>query len=252
MALTGEQLVDEVRAMVGREGATNSGVITDARVTRWLNEGQREICERIVGINNMLFRNTDSLTTSADMTYAISDITIGDKVADPTDIEVVNHIYGIHYIDGANSVRMQFVHTDEWDKVTDPTSSDFGTQKPIVWTRRGDVLEIRPIPSAAFIGKNLRIDGDAYAGDFTTNDASASDISDVDEGLIRFATAKAWGAIGDLVQEDIWMKKFTNLNPLGGEREGWLELYKRKNDELHEWNGDVYSDYWFSFAGPGW
>lgn len=38
------------------------------------------------------------------------------------------------------------------------------------------------------------------------------------------------------------MREFTNPDPRGGEDFGWLEDYKRQNDELHEWDGGWYSD----------
>ncbi len=233
MALIGSQLIDEVRAIVGREGSTDSGVITDTRITRYLNEAQEAIVEECVGLHSMSFVNTTSLDTTAQLKYAISDITVGDL---STGGERIARIWDVYYLDGEDSRHLTWMSTDEFDeKYPDATHSDIATGKPSHWTRRGQYIEIFPLPSSGYYDKDLRFDGDYYAADFTTNDATASDISLADEGLIAYAAWKAWGSISGkeaTLEEVKWKMTYQE----------WLEGFKAKNDNLHEWDGNLYGN----------
>ena len=227
MALTGEELTDEIRAIVGREGAADKGSITDTRVTRWLNEAQVEIVEKCPGLHGMSFKNTISLDTTVTLSYSIADITVGDISVE----DAVCRIWDVYYLNGNLSVHLDFMMTDEFDEMyPDPTHTDIPHTQPTHWTRRGNTIEMFPLCLTTYCDKDLRFDGDSYAGDFTTNDASSSDITGADEGLIMYGVARAWEAIGDQKTSFVWDKKF----------DIWLDDFKAQNDDLDEWDGKMF------------
>ena len=227
MALTGAELTDEVQAVVGR---TEDTVLIDTtRVTRWLNEGQQDIVEECPGL---LSREIDDVTSfycvSDQLNYSFGSFCSGYKVCHPL---------AIYYINGSESEKLLFLHLDDFDsEYPDPTSSDFSPDKPSVWTRRADAVEVYPRPGSDYAGAAgdltgvLRFTYTAYAEDFTTDDTDSSDISRADEGLIAYAASKAWGAIGQEALSLIWKQKYN----------AWLIGYKDKNDALHAWDGNIY------------
>ena len=77
--------------------------------------------------------------------------------------------------------------------------------------------------------------------EFTTNDATASELNDADEGLILYGVAKAWQAIGDEARYDIWMRKFTNPNPPPTQDIGWIERYKDRYAAMEAWEGTLFT-----------
>ena len=239
MPLSCENLIDEIQAIIGRPDDTELADTT--RVTRWLNEGQRIIAERVPALRPLMVDNT-SLETDQQLSYNLVDLTVGDETAvtmADTTVSVINRIFSIGYVDGANSRRLRYTHIDEWDKVIDPSSSDFGEGIPFRYTRRANTIELRPI---ADVTKTLRVIGDRWPVDFTTNSSSASELERADEGLIMFAEAKSWRAIGEEARHNIRMKQFSNANPGRNEEFGWLEEYARRENELHSWDGDLFSD----------
>ena len=239
MALTGEGLVDEVRSLVGREGATGGAVITDERVTRWLNEGQFDIAEEVLGLNDLQFDSTTLALVTDTVSYAITDITYGEF----TDEGVID-IFSIYHLDGANSTELTYKPIDEFDDLLiDPTSSDYSGDRPTRWTRRGDNVEVAPRPSSDYNGDALRTIGQRYPREFTTNDASYTELPNADDGLIYYATWKAWGAIGGpqgVAESRRYKKLYTNPNPIPTEDYGWLQDYKDKHSRMEAWNSNLY------------
>jgi len=252
MSLTGELLVDEVRDMVGRGGSDTQGTITDTRVTRWLNEAQSRIAQECPGLPELDFRNpavgdattafTHTIATDQ-ITYAIGDLTFsgGPSYNDLTD-ERAWFISNVWHIDGANSIRLNYIPTDEFDTFSiDPTSSDAVTDRPTRWTRRGNNIEVAPRPSSTYNGDGLRVDGMRTPQEFTTNDATASELENADEGLIMYAVAKAWQSIGDEARYNVWMQKFTNPNPTATQTIGWIERYRDDYSIMEAWDANYYS-----------
>ncbi len=242
MALSCANLIDEVQAIIGRPGDTE--LVDTTRATRWLNEAQRIIAERVPALRPLMVDNT-SLTTDQQLSYNLVDLTVGDETAvtmADTTVSVINRIFGIGYVDGANSRQLRYTHIDEWDKTVDPSSSDFAEGIPFRYTRRANAIEIRPIADTT---KPLRIIGDRWPVDFTTNSSSVSELERADEGLIMFAQGKAFKAMGDpqsIARSKIIDKEFSNQNPGPNEEFGWLEEYARRENELHGWDGDLLSD----------
>lgn len=232
MALTGAGITDEIRANVGREGASDSGVITDARCTRWQNEAQRKIARECVDLSCLHFTNTDSIDTTQSLRYAINEISVGDN----TTPDKVNRIFEVYYLDGNDSVHLTWMFPDEFDAAyPDPTHTDIAWDKPTHWTRRGANIEIFPLCACAYCDKDLRFEGDFWPEEFTTNDTTYSDICEADEGLIAYGTWQAWGAIGGrqgTIEELKWKKKFND----------WLDDFKTENETVHEWGGNMYGD----------
>ena len=205
--LTGELLVDEVRAIVGRDGTSDQGVITDTRVTRWLNEGQSRIAEESPGLPELEFRNpeigdattafTHTLATDQ-VNYAVSDITFagGPAYNDGTD-ETVMFISSVWQITGSNSSKLTFMPVDEFDlRLIDPTSSEVVTDRPNRWTRRGDNIEVAPRPSSTYNGDGLRIDGMRTPQEFTTNDGFCERTQKRRRGVNYICSSKGMAVYG--------------------------------------------------------
>ena len=241
MALTGEQLVDEVQALVGR--TENQVLIDDTRVTRWLNEAQRTIAEKAPGLLALTYKNTVSLDTTAQLKWPLADIT-GAFTYDATTTVGICHIYGVQYLDGAQSMPLRWVHIDEFDKTwPDPTNSDTPTGQPTWWTRREKAyIEIMPIGPTAIHDKDWRFDVQFYPCDLTTNTATTSKLDDADDLLIAYGVWKAWDAMGQLNSAALWKKKFSNPDPMPGEDFGLLEDYIHQNGRLDMWDGNLFSD----------
>ena len=229
MSLTGSELVDEIQTLVGR--VSTDPLVDDTRCTRWLNEAQREIADACPGLKTLTFKNTTSIDTTQKLQYDLTDITFGDSTRCQ-----LNRVFEIFYLDGNESVHLNFTHVDEFDKEwPDPTHSDYSPDKPNRWTRRGNKIEIFPLSACSYCNKDLRFNGDFYAEDFTTNDTDTSDISNADDGLIFYATGEAWDVIGGETGNAESLKykaKFLN----------WLENYKTKNETLYEWDGNQFGD----------
>jgi len=250
--LSCEGLTDEVRELIGRGGPDKMGTITDARVTRWLNQGQDRIAQESRGLEELTFRNPAVGDTTAafthtfvtdQITYSIGDLTFAGSTAynDLTD-ERALFISNIWHVDGANSRQLTYVPTDQFDTfMIDPTSSETITDRPTRWTRRGSDIEVAPRPSSTYNGDGLRIDGMRSPQDFTTNDITASELVDVDEGLILYAVAKGWESIGDEARYDVWMRKFTNPEPTATQTIGWVERYRDEHSKMEAWSGEFYT-----------
>ena len=250
--LTCEKLVDEIRDLVGRGGSDDQGTITDTRVTRWVNEAQKRIAQESPGLPELDFRNpaigeattafTHTLVTDQ-ISYAIGDLTFagGAEYNDLTDEKVI-FISNVWHIDGANSLKLTFLPVDDFDRFgIDPTSSEVSTDRPVRWTRRGMNIEVSPRPSSTYNGDGLRIDGMRTPQEFTTNDATSSELNDVDEGIILYGVAKAWQSIGDEARWDIWMRKFTNPEPISTQTIGWIERYRDDYARMESWDANIFS-----------
>lgn len=237
MSLTAEELTDEIRALVGREGASDKGVITDARCARWLNEAQNDIAENCLGLEKLQFDSTTLALSTDDCSYDINDITFGDT----TDEGVVD-IFGVWHIDGANSIRLEFEPVDDFDELLiDPTSADHSAARPTRWTRRGDNIVVAPRPSSDYNGDPLRVTGQRYPQEFTTNDSTGTELPNADQGLVYYGVAEAWGAIGGVegkMESIVWRKKYTNPDPVN-EDYGWLEKYRNKHSRMEAWDGNI-------------
>ncbi len=239
MSLTGEQLTDEVRAMVGRDSTSDEGVITDARVARWLNEAQRDIAEKCLGLDVLQFDSTSLTYITDDMTYDIGDITFGDSTA-----EDVLHIHDLWHLDGANSIKLAFMPTDEFDfALIDPTSSDHSNERPTRWTHRGNNIEVAIRPSSTYNGDTLRVTGSRYPAEFGTNDATASELPHADDGMIYYAVAEAWAAIGGPngeAEATKWRRRYSNPHPATESDYAWLEDYADHHSRMESWPGNLY------------
>jgi len=240
MSLTLTDFIVEVRSNVGR--LTDTLVITDKRIIRWLNDAQRHIVRDIVGLVGRDVKDITSLDLiSGQLSYSISPIT--PKVA---------HVLKLYYYDAnsgsTESISLDYLALDEFDERF-PRPDIIDENKPRAWTRRGNSIEVMPIPSKTYSddlgNKVLRLDYTAYAPDLS----GASDVSelsvmeDADEGLLYYATAKAWEKIGGTGEQlfALWMNKFTNPTDQSGKK-GWLERYKEKSDTMLAWDGNILFD----------
>jgi hypothetical protein len=239
MSLTLTEMIAEVRNNVGRLTDTTA-VITDARITRWLNDAQKHIVREIVGLVGRDVKDITSLDlVSSQLSYSIASIT--PKIA---------HVLKLYYYD-ANSgstetIELDYLTLDEFDERW-PRPDIVTEDKPYKWTRRGNAVEVIPIPSASYSddpgNKVLRIDYTAYAPDLTigSDTSELSIMEDADEGLMYYATSKAWETIGSEDKYQLWMRKFTFPND-PEDKAGWLERYKLKSDAMIAWDGNILFD----------
>lgn len=229
MALIGENLTDEIQAVTGRTTAGESLVDT-TRCTRWLNEGQVRIARECIDLECLRFSNRDSVDTTQSLKYAINEISVGYKDNTTT---MVNRIFDVYYLDGLESRKLVWMFPDDFDaKYPDPTHTNIPKDRPTHWTRRGSYVEIFPLCQTAYCDDDLRFVGDFWPHDLTTDDPTYSDICGADDGLIAYGAWKAWGAIGNTVEELKWKKKFND----------WLDDFKTENEVIHEWDGKEYGD----------
>ena len=230
MALGCSDLIAEVKELVGRgTNVVDSNLITNDRVMQWLNQAQEIIVEECADVPSLKFKNITSVDTTQKLSYPFSDLTSSDWTAPE-----VAYIADVFYLNGTDSVKLNYVFTDEFDvEFPDPTHSDFAFDKPHWWTQRNKTIEIVPLCATAYHNKTLRIDGIFYAKDFSSTTATrVSDITRADEWLVYFSVAQAFAAIGDKPQEDSYTAKFNQ----------WQETYKNKQTRLHMWEGNLYSD----------
>lgn len=230
-----ENLIDEIQARIGRPDDTKLCDVT--WLTRRVNECQRFLAQNIPGIPSLTFRNTTSHDTTGTIRYSIADITVGDVTSDQ-----VCRITKMWYLDGNESRELKFLPPDEFDILhPDPTHADIGHGKPKHWTQRANTtVEIFPYPDTGYQNKDLGFDGDFYATDFTTDSASASDISMADEGLILYGVWKAWTSIGNQSEAMLAHKRWTNPNPSVDEELGWLEQFKDRAEGMIAWSSNLY------------
>jgi len=236
MSLTCAELITETKALIGRAGDTD--YITDERVLRWINDAQREIAEKCIGLECLERKNTTSVDTTQKLSYALADWTF-DVTVDATTTNRVCHVKAMYYLDGNESHQLVFKPKDEFDaEIIDPTNSDFDPwYKPERFTRRGDYVELYPLCASAYCNKNLRLDAYIYPPDFTGSASTRSSIIDnADKGLIAYAILEAWKHIGGQTGDAnaikwslVWDK--------------WLEDFQAQNDNLHAWEANIYGDY---------
>jgi len=232
MALTGTALTDEVQALCGRP--TNQVLLTNDRVTRWLNEAQRKIAEECPGLDELQFDNETSLDTTEVIIYALNEITIGDA----TDIRPC-YIFDVFYLDGQESRKLEWIHPDEFEAAyPDPTHSDIAKHKPTHWTMQADLsggyIKMMPFCLTTYCDKDLRIVGSAYPEDFTVEDTTRGLFIDCDDAMIAYGVCKGWGAIRDENKASVLLQKFV----------GTLEDIKTQSTRDHAWDGNIfYSEY---------
>ena len=217
-------MILEVQALTGRTGDT---VLVDpTRITRWLNEAQDRIADTCPGLADLEYDDSTSLVTvEGQLIYALADITC----TDPTTENQVCHLAEVYYIDGNDSAKLDFKPVDEFDeKWPCPTSP--GYDKPHSWTLRSNKIELFPIPSSGYASKTLRVNLTRYPKDFSviTDNTDLCQIEHVDEGLINYATAQAWGAIGVEEKRILWQTKWNE----------WLADYKVKSEAMLAWEED--------------
>lgn len=232
-----DELIDEVQVACGRSGDTE--LVTDTRVIGWLNEAQKEISERVPGLLALDLNEVNAFTcVSETPSYSLLDVTNSrNHLEDATSYNWVNHIFYIYFRNGSSSYRLDFRPNETFDGgLIDPTSEDNATSKPRKWARRGDDIFMYPLCDDVNTGTPLRMVGSWYPLDFTLGSSCQSDLDDADEGLILWATMKAWGRIGNdkgRKNTGLWRVMFEN----------WLDRYKDQNNLMHEWDANLYGDF---------
>jgi hypothetical protein len=228
--LTCAAMIDEVQAETGTTD-TDEPLATEARVTQWINDGQRVIVRKIAGLESLLFKNTGSHDITQKLAYSLNDVTVGDS----TTTQEVARVFDVWYWNGLTSRRLIYLPTDQFDRhYPDPTNSDQPTSLVKHWTRRGGQIELAPLCSSTYWDDDIRIDGDYYPADFTADSGSYSDISmEVHEGLILYSNYRYYRAAA------ITDKKRDAWNEFFGEG-GWLDRFREHNNTMEAWDGDFF------------
>lgn len=237
MALGLTELISEVKAALGRD--TDTVLITDARVMRWLNKAQEDIAEKCAGLVALDFRNTTSVDFTHSRSWSLTDwtstLTTPISGADVTTSNRICHIKSAYYCFSSSSHKLQYIPLDEFDdRYIDMTNDDFTGKEPLYFTRRGNNLEIAPGCSTTYVDKDFRLDGSLYPPDFTATDSTAlSALDRADDILIAYAVFKAWAYIGKGEEAQAWLSKYNGL----------LDEYIARNNVLHEWDANVYGEW---------
>lgn len=238
MALTGAGLTDEIQALCGRP--TNQVLLTNARVTRWLNESKRKIAEECPDLEELQFVNETSLDTTETILYAFNEITVGDE----TD-QMPCHIFDVFYLDGNESRELEYIHPDEFDADwPDPTHSDIPKSRPTHWTIQADLsggyVKMMPFCLTTYCDKNIKFVGSMYPADFTTEDTTRGRLIDCDNAQIAYGVWQGFKAIGNGLKAAEWKKTWSNPDPAFGEDYGELEKIKFRSSREHGWEGNIF------------
>ena len=219
MALTCTQMITEVKELIGR--GSDSVLITDTRVARFLNEAQDFIARKCPGLRDLNVKDTTTFDTVQDqLEYDVSSLSA--KVC---------HLLNVWYLDGTNSLKLDFKMHDEFDEQwPDPTAYDTG--KPHSWTYRGTKIELFPVPSSDYAGKDLRLDYTKYPT--TLSGSATSDLDRADDGLIMYAITKCWRHIGGRDAE--YQKAKTEFI------DWFVNEYKPYCDLVISWDGESFFD----------
>lgn len=238
MALTCAELIDEVKAAIGRD--TDTTLITDARVMRWLNKAQEDIAEKCTGLTALDFRNVDSVDFTATRSWPLRDWTSSNTSnaagTDNTTANHICHIYRAYYCLSTQSHKLDYLTLPDFDdRFTDLTNTgDFTSSSVQYFTRRGNSIEIAPGCTTDECDNTFRLDGSLYPSDFTaTTSTATSGLERADDLLIAYAVFKAWAYIGKKEEAGAWLTKYNGL----------LSEYKTRNDTLNEWDANIYGEW---------
>lgn len=228
------ELISDVRNEVGREEDTV--LITEEWVMMHLNKAQEEIAERCLGLHALEIKNTTSVDFTEQLSWSLSEFT--SSIDDSTSVNRICHVRQLFYLDGNESVRLDFMPLNDFDdRFPDPTHTDSETGIPKYWTRRGNTIEIYPLSSCAYCDNDMKLTGSVYPPDFTAVDSTmATSLERADDGLVHYAVWEAWKKIGG-------DKGKTNAVFAKSAWEGWLAEYRERNDLLHEWDANVYGEW---------
>jgi len=206
-------LIEEIQALTGRTDDTI--LITAARCVRWLNEAQLDIVRKCKGHLDLETKDVDAITLVADtFSYSIASF-------DP----VLFYLLRVYYMDGANSIRLEYKDTDEFDSKY-PSPADLADGIPSKYTRRANAIEVYPVPTSSEAGDYLRVDYTKRPTAFSVSSLTATcDMNDAYEGLIYFGASKAFKAIGG--------DKVTESDRYWGYYQNWLDGYQMEKDGLY-------------------
>jgi len=182
MALAYSSLIDEVQAICGSDTVN----LTDARVGRWLNQSQGDIVRRWPGLRDVDRTDKTSLQCQTDV-YEY-DLAVINKTDYP-----VAHILGLRYIDTSDKTYYRIMPyvggLEQWDAdfVYIP---DQDTGEPQWYVRRGDILELYPMPGSEENDDPLWL-WYSYLPPDMSDDTDTPALTGFDEALIWWAVSYA-------------------------------------------------------------
>lgn len=209
MALS--DLIVEVQALCGHQD--DDVLITQSRVTNWLNWAQLRTVRRCPGHMDLETSDVTAFTLVASTwKYSFSGFS-----------PAVFYPLRLYYLDGTQSQLLKYLDTDHFDRDY-PSPADLRDGIPFEWTRRAKTVEIYPVPTSGEAGNYLRLDFTKTPTAFDTATlAGTSDLSEADEGLIHFAVSEAFSAIGN---------KDADVVKYRAKFEDWLDTYRMDKDSL--------------------
>lgn len=219
--LTLTELADEVRNETGTIDDTE--LLTATRVYKYLDWAQREIARRVVGLYDLHVESTTDIALATDTkTYSLSSLTYP-----------ICHLHRIRMIDTsslANCRDLEFMPTDEYDRKY-PYPEGLGSSYPIIYTRRGSVLEIYRIPSSDFDTLPLYLDYSKWPARLTVA-TDEPEITDADEVIIAGGVYRAYRAMGHAYREEAMFRR--------AEFDQILDQWSQQQIRLLDWPAQLY------------
>jgi hypothetical protein len=198
MALDRDGLVTEICDVVGKSvsALAVSGASLQDRVVTYLNFAQRRIA-KIHSFYELNVLDTTPVTVADVKRYPIETGT------NTLGLTRVKDIQSIRLIDSENSRKLERWHYRKFDRYY-PRPANYSTDRPRIYTRRGDFLELFRIPNDAY---SLSITYSQWPQELTAG-AQESDFTNKDQLLITAGTLEIYLALEEYADARVWFERF--------------------------------------------
>ena len=195
--LTRLQFVTEACDIVGKSlsGAGVSGASLQSRVNTYFNWAQQRIA-RFYSFHELTTYTESAVTVSGTKRYTFT--TLG--LTRPKDIG------SIILLDTQNSRRLVRWNRVKFEKKI-PRPENFSNQRPRIYTRLGDAIELFYIPDDAY---TMRIVYPQWPTPLTS-DGSYSDFSNKDQLLVAATVLETYLALEEYADVAVWLPKVMGL-----------------------------------------
>lgn len=198
MAMTRDDFVTEICDAVGKATTASSvsGAALQTRVRTYLNFAQKRIARAYS------FYELETLHTTAD---TVADVKRYPLTAGTNNLGMsrVKDIVTIRLIDSENSRKLERWSVRKFDRIY-PRPENFTSDRPSIYVRDGNTLEMFRIPNAAY---DLDIRYSQWAQDFSSG-AQESDFKDKDELIVSAGVLETYLALEEYEDAKIWYQKF--------------------------------------------
>ena len=200
--LTRDELTTEIADIVGKSvsALAVSGALLQTRIRSiYLNAAQRRIA-RSYSFEELNVTKTDSATVTSVKTYPLSTGTNNLGLVRPKDI------FSITLVDGANSRRLKR-QSPEWLDSRFPDPTTYTTDRPSIYVRYGDQIDLFRIPNDAY---TLKIRYPQWPTPFSSA-SQVSDFTNKDELLIAAGVMETYLALEEYQDVAVWFPRFIGL-----------------------------------------